>query len=248
MSPMRIGAVDMYDALAELDPSDPLGQVAVVLNPLGIYVYTSSGWQLVGAPSGSAPPPAPASESGQGVGELATESEVQSGATGVLVATVARLKAELDRRDALPSAAATETARGTVELATTAEAMSGTLTGAYAMNPARVRESIQPEAWIAPTLLNSWVNFGAPWQTAAYRKTPWNGVELRGLIKNGTITTGTVLFTLPAGYRPANDRVFVSFHGGGAAGRINVLSNGDVTISNVTDNTFLSLEPVRFDV
>lgn len=54
------------------------------------------------AASGGATPDV-ATETAKGVVELATEPEVQSGAGGVLVATVARLKAELDRRAAIKS-------------------------------------------------------------------------------------------------------------------------------------------------
>lgn len=41
-----------------------------------------------------------ATETQKGVVEIATAAEIEAGAAGVLVATVARLKAELDRRDA----------------------------------------------------------------------------------------------------------------------------------------------------
>ena len=39
------------DTVAEMEVSDPLGQINVALSPLGIYINTSTGWQLVGAPS-----------------------------------------------------------------------------------------------------------------------------------------------------------------------------------------------------
>jgi hypothetical protein len=158
------------------------------------------------------------------------------------------LKAELDRRDGLPPAAATETARGALELATSAEAVAGTLTGAYAMNPARVRESIQPEAWIAATLQNGWANFGATHEGAGYRKTPTGEVQLRGLIKNGTTTNGTTILNLASAYRSAKEREFVSVDASNGAFRIKVAPNGDVSIFGVTNNSYLSLESVRFDV
>ncbi len=54
-------------------------------------------------------------------------------------------------------------------------------------------------AWIAVSFSNSWVDYGSGYQVAQYRK---NGdvVELRGLIKNGTL--GSSAFTLPVGFRP----------------------------------------------
>lgn len=61
--------------------------------------------------------------------------------------------------------------------------------------------------FIAPTLLNSWVNFGAPYATAGYYKDPFGRVHLKGHLKSGVI--GSAAFTLPAGYRPA-ERTFVA--------------------------------------
>jgi hypothetical protein len=182
------------------------GHVAVTLDPLTLWVLSATGtWEAVGTPSGDAPP-SPASETGAGTVELATEAEVQAGTAGLLVATAARLKAELDRR--LPAA----------------------------------------EAWISPTLLSGWVSYGTPVEAAGYRKTPAGEVQLKGTIKNGTATTGTTIFTLPVGYRPANQRDFVTVEGGNMAARIYVNSSGNVNIAGVTSNGLLSLESVRFYV
>jgi hypothetical protein len=56
-----------------------------------------------------------------------------------------------------------------------------------------------------------------------------------------------VVLTLPAGYRPANQRRFVTIAGGQTTARITISNNGSVTIDGVTNNAFLSLESVRFD-
>jgi len=82
-----------------------------------------------------------------------------------------------------------------------------------------------PSAWIAPTLTNSWVNFGAPDQTARYRREPFNIVRIQGCIKNGTINTAA--FTLPTGYRPQARIQSPAIDGGGTpAGRVDVTSAG----------------------
>lgn len=55
-------------------------------------------------------------------------------------------------------------------------------------------------AWIAPTLLNGWVErAGDP---AGYLKDPLGFVHLRG--RFDTIGSGQEAFVLPAGYRPGN--------------------------------------------
>ena len=100
-------------------------------------------------------------------------------------------------------------------------------------------------AWVAPTLLNGWVNFGAA-QVAGYWLDALGVVHLRGLIKSGTVNT--VIFTLPAGYRPTALSLFSVVSNTGAAlvaSRLDVATTGDVTL--VTGgNTFLSLDGVSF--
>lgn len=56
--------------------------------------------------------------------------------------------------------------------------------------------------WIVPTLLNGWINFGAPLDTAGYYKDDLGIVHIKGIIKSGTATINTPLLNLPAGYRP----------------------------------------------
>lgn len=56
--------------------------------------------------------------------------------------------------------------------------------------------------WIAPTLLNGWVNFSGSGSPVGFQKSDDGWVQLRGSISSGTITSGTPLFTLPVGYRP----------------------------------------------
>lgn len=78
----------------------------------------------------------------------------------------------------------------------------------------------------APTLLNSWVNYGAPDQVAGY--TLHLGlVRLRGTVKDGTV--GVTIFTLPAGYRPAADerRATVANN---AFGHLLIEADGDVIL------------------
>jgi hypothetical protein len=98
--------------------------------------------------------------------------------------------------------------------------------------------------WNAPTLLNSWVNFGAGFDTAAYRKVN-NQVMLRGVIKSGTTTSGTVLFTLPAGFFPSSHRVFAALSGASMV-RVDVRSTGDVQLGGAASAVFLTLDGISF--
>lgn len=59
-----------------------------------------------------------------------------------------------------------------------------------------------------PAFQSSLTNFGAPWDTVAFRKVG-DVVYLRGLAKfTGSQATNPVIFTLPVGYRPSGDRMF----------------------------------------
>lgn len=101
------------------------------------------------------------------------------------------------------------------------------------------------EVWTAPTLLNSWDNYDtATYAGAGYRKSAAGQVYLRGLLKTGAL--GTVMFTLPAGYRPAKDLHLVIAIFNGAVGDIQVKANGDVYAYG-TNATWTSLSNLSFD-
>ena len=94
-------------------------------------------------------------------------------------------------------------------------------------------------AWIAPTLLNGWVNYGAPNQVAGYRKVG-DLVFLRGTVKSGTVGTGTPVFTLPAGYRPPVQYAR-AVPSNNALGRVDVYVNGNVVV-NFGSNLWVALD------
>lgn len=81
--------------------------------------------------------------------------------------------------------------------------------------------------WTDFTLINGWVNYDAVnWEAAQYTKRA-GIVYTKGLIKNGTATAGTVITTLPVGYRPSADLIFCS-GSNGAFVRIDVQADGDI--------------------
>ena len=90
------------------------------------------------------------------------------------------------------------------------------------------------EAWITPTLVNSWVAFDT--RTAKYKKADYGRVYLKGVVKSGTI--GATIFTLPTGYRPDEALIF---------GVITVNVNGTVVCTSGA-NASVSLNGVNFFV
>lgn len=85
-------------------------------------------------------------------------------------------------------------------------------------------------AWTAPTLLNSWANYGSPWNPSGYWKDSLGVVHLRGLVSTGA--TGSIIFVLPVGYRPANQEAIATIAFGLSMGytfgRVDVWTNGSV--------------------
>ena len=96
-------------------------------------------------------------------------------------------------------------------------------------------------AWIAPTFLNAWVNFGGVTLAAGYRKIA-DVVYLRGTIKSGTIAAAA--FTLPAGYRPHIQQIFIS-DSNNLIGRVTVGTSGNV-IPQIGSNAYYTLDGICF--
>ena len=97
------------------------------------------------------------------------------------------------------------------------------------------------EAWITPTLLNSWEAFDAS-RTAQYRKETTGVVRLKGMVKSGTI--GQAIFTLPVGYRPSVS-TNISTTSLNLFGAINIGIDGLVTPA-VGNNAWVSLSSITF--
>ena len=97
----------------------------------------------------------------------------------------------------------------------------------------------------AATLQNSWVNYGASYETASFWKDSCGMVHLAGLIKSGATAAETVIFQLPAGYRPRTSEKFfcVSLN---AICVIDVYSTGNVAIKTGANAGWLSLSGISF--
>jgi hypothetical protein len=100
-------------------------------------------------------------------------------------------------------------------------------------------------AWITPSLASGWANFGSGYQVAGYRKLANGDVELRGLIKSGTIYT---VFTLPAGYAPIAHEIITAASNTGTC-QILILTSGIITVTQYSgggSNADVSLTGVHF--
>ena len=99
-----------------------------------------------------------------------------------------------------------------------------------------------PDTWHSFAYSNGWVDYGAPYSPAGYRKLSSGLVVLKGLVMNGTATT---IATLPAGYRPGIQLLF------GAQTSPNVMCRVDVSTAGVINHTggsagWISLNGITF--
>lgn len=91
-----------------------------------------------------------------------------------------------------------------------------------------------------PAFLNSWVNFAGGFADASFRKDDAGLVYLKGMVKSGTVLSN--IFTLPAGYRPAENMIF-AVTSADAFGRITIATNGNVK-QDVGVNTWIELNSI----
>jgi len=99
------------------------------------------------------------------------------------------------------------------------------------------------EAWIAPTLLNSWVNFGSGFNDAGYMKDSLGFVHLRGLVKDGVLSSNDI-FILPASYRPANQAINITISNN-LIGRVDIATDGGIQAVS-GDNAWVTLDGITF--
>jgi hypothetical protein len=108
------------------------------------------------------------------------------------------------------------------QVATSAPTVKGTgdlWTGAGAI-------STHDDAWIYPTLTAPWANYGGGWPSARYRKTIDGLLLLQGMVSGGT--SGSLIFTLPVGYRPEYSQLMAALAWDCLVNRLNIYNDGRV--------------------
>jgi hypothetical protein len=101
------------------------------------------------------------------------------------------------------------------------------------------------EAWINGTLQNGWTG------GVSFYKNNMGDVKVTGSIGNGTKSPFTNLFTLPVGYRPANNRFFIvgTDNGTNESNKgvlVQIQPNGVVNISNTSSLIYMTLDGINF--
>jgi hypothetical protein len=93
------------------------------------------------------------------------------------------------------------------------------------LNAISCKLPINRDQWRNAVLINNWVRWDNTYNPAQYFKDSKGLVSLRGLVKSGP--AGSVIFTLPEGYRP-NYRQLHVVCANDAVGRVDIPSSGQV--------------------
>lgn len=102
-----------------------------------------------------------------------------------------------------------------------------------------------------PAFQNSWVNYGAGFLPAGFYKDPFGIVHLRGTISNAPgVAASTVIYTLPAGYRPSAKMVCDAQNlttAAGAYARVDIDTGGNLIVGAiVAAGSVYNLDNIHF--
>lgn len=104
-------------------------------------------------------------------------------------------------------------------------------------------------AYASITLQASWVDHDtANWGAAAAGRGPGGLVVLRGLIRDGTGTAGTVIGVLPSGRRPAYSQMFRAAAPNTSGVDLTISTDGNITLFTAYSGSYLSLSGINFTV
>lgn len=115
--------------------------------------------------------------------------------------------------------------------------------------------SRSPDGWHAvggsgqPAFQNAWAAAGGAYSVPRFRRQPNGMVVLSGLAQNASALANSVVFTLPAGFRPSGTESFGTWHYTGSAyvvGRVDVTSAGAVTAGVSQATVYCPLSGITF--
>lgn len=120
----------------------------------------------------------------------------------------------------------------------------GSFAGTFCSISSLTVGNIAVSAWISPGLSNGWSRYGSGFAPAGYLLDPMGFVHLRGLIGGGT----SVIFNLPAGYRPAYNMIFPVVTNNHVFGDIQI-SASDGSVTPITySSTWICLDAILFSI
>lgn len=94
---------------------------------------------------------------------------------------------------------------------------------------------------------NGWSDFGGAFEVGTYKLSLDGTVALAGVLSKGTTTSGTLLFTLPVGFRPSKNVIaFAATETGDCL--LIIAPTGAVTITRFSGGAYIILNTVSFPV
>lgn len=108
--------------------------------------------------------------------------------------------------------------------------------------------AIVQDDWIAPTLLNGWINYASGYNPAGYFRDKQGIVHLRGLVKMGTLVgavANSIIFTLPLGFQPQYRELHAVQTNPNTIGRCDIDASGNVICVQGNQGWF-SLDGITF--
>ena len=112
---------------------------------------------------------------------------------------------------------------------------------------ALLKSESDPTPWQNLVLANGW-NHHQQYNNVQYSKSFDGVVYLRGSANKGKITYGTVIGTLPIGFRPSQSLYVSALNNSYTAAILGIYSNGNIVIKNNVDSTWLNFDNVSFKI
>lgn len=92
-----------------------------------------------------------------------------------------------------------------------------------------------------------WGNVGSGYASGGYSKSKDGMVSLQGLVAGAGGATTALIATLPAGFRPAANRIFPSTYGG-AFDLVTVETDGKISLFSGNNANYVALDGIHFYV
>lgn len=126
-----------------------------------------------------------------------------------------------------------------------------TIRGSYMLILAAYAESLYGTQWANVQFVNGWTNWGGNYYSVQYRRNGFGMVSIHGVARKPSgVQSSSVIFTLPAEFRPHNS-IIISVRCNNISGEVIIRSDGTV-LANAgalsAGETWWSLDGIHFEV